>query len=315
MARASLDSITFLFQVLMALALTNAAYIYVTGGSGTYALRDWTTFTLYQTLAFVAFVATLIPFAHANVLILKQSYMAGFAGKGLQPVVDFFLLFVEAGIFYALSHALTRIEVDPLSFFYVAGAILVVDVIWALLTFGFDRSRTIVLVYALLNSATLVLGGLIIAQQVVYLRELLLLILGVRTILDYALTYSFLFPNAFQRISSGNDRIILGASIASIILTAVGVVLPLLGINQIAGLERPLLFAGLVLLAAGWILSLIQTASLQQWSWLVGLLVYTILIPVVATGMRTLPGQEVAGSVLLILAPLATLLYSIVNPR
>lgn len=200
LAEVSLDSIVFLFQVLVALALTNAAYVFITDGSGGYNLRAWSSYTLYQSLVFVVFVVTLIPFAHANVLILKQSYARGFMGTGLRPFIDFALLFIEAGLFYALSHAVTQVETDFLSFFYIMGAVLVVDVLWAFATFGFDPAHRIVLVYAVLNSIALGVGVALTYVGSPYLRELLLLTLAIRTTLDFVLTYNLLFPDAFRRV-------------------------------------------------------------------------------------------------------------------
>ncbi len=199
LAETSLDSITFLFQVLMALALTNGAYIFLTNGGNTYYLRPWSTFTLYGSLTFAVFVVTLIPFAHASVIILKQSYMAGFGGRGLQPIVDFSLLFLEAAIFYTLSHTLAKIDSDFIDFFYVAGAILAVDVLWGIISFFFEPKRKVVLFYAALNSITFGLGALTITYNLQNERAILLALLAGRTIIDFATTYNLLFPDALHR--------------------------------------------------------------------------------------------------------------------
>lgn len=316
LAGKSLESIVFLFQVLMALSLTNGAYIFVTGGNGGYALRPWTSFTLYQSLVFLVFVATLIPFAHANVLIFHQSYGSGFTDKGLQPIVDFFLLFLEAGIFYTLSDALTRIDHDYLSFFYVAGAILIVDVVWALVTYAFDRTRRVVLVYAILNTATLVLGGLLVSQNTVHPRELLLLTLGIRTTLDYSLTYTFLFPNAFKQFTAGGTGSIRNLSIAAALFIGCGALLPFANLGaSLDAFHLPLLYLGIILEAAAWVLSVIRAASTKEWVWLVGILVYTTIIPLIGEGLVASEATRIAGTALLMLAPLVTFLYGVAYPK
>ena len=316
LAERSLDSIVFLFQVLMAFSITNGAYIFVTSGSGGYDLRPWSSFTFYQSLAFLVFVATLIPFAHANVLIFYESYGSGFTDKGLQPLVDFFLLFLEAGIFYALSHASARVDVDYLSFFVVAGAILAVDVMWALITFAFDHKRTIVLVYAFLNTSTLLLGGLLITQKVAHPRELLLLTLAVRTVLDFALTYTYLFPNAFKVLTADGAVPVRNLSIVAVVFIGFGGIFPLANLGpSLEAFHLPMLYLGIVLEAVAWVLGIIRTASTKEWVWFSGILVYTIIMPLIGDGLLAVQTTTLAGTALLVLTPLVTLIYGIAGPR
>jgi hypothetical protein len=328
--KVSLDSIVFLFQVLMALAITNGAYVFVTNGSGNYILRPWSSYTLYQTVAFLTFMVTLIPFAHANVIILKQSYGNGFKGAGLKPLIDFFLLFLEAGLFYTWSHALARVDQDPMSFFYIGGAILCVDVFWVLITVGFDQNRRETLVYALLNSVAIVLGAALIWWNAPYFREVVLLILAIRTVLDFSLTYNLLFPDAFRSASQpsqmrGHDAgLIRNLSALAMFLIGISAFLPgneplICGQNcgVLEGFLIPLLFIGLLVAAIAWVLGLIRAASVRQWVWLVAIGLFTILAPLTAAGisMSVSPlGNSwlyILRAFLLLLTPLMLLIYGI----
>lgn len=316
MAAASLESIIVLYQVLMALSLTNGAYIFMTGGTGQYALRPWSSFTLFGTLAFLAFVVTLVLFTHTNILILRQSYTSGFDGMGLQPIIDFALLFIVAGVFYMLSHTLTRIDQDFLSYFYVLGALFAIDIFWALVTFAFDRSRRMVLVYALLNSAAPALGALFIAYHVVYLRELLLATLVARTLVDYVLTYDYLFPGAFtglRPLSVRNAALI----VATIAIIAIGFadILPYTNPSQAVIAWRPVaLIIGCVFTAAAWLMASTDLAGVQQWIWFGLVFVYTPALLLLGGLSYSLASPlSIASPALLLLAPLMVIVSGIVG--
>jgi hypothetical protein len=198
-AYASLESVIFLFQLVMAYAITNAAYVFFTNGSGGYALRPWTSYTPFDVLLFLAFGTLVIPFIHADVLVLKESYETGFDGKGLWPLTDFFLLFLHAALFFALSYTFTGVDQDPLNFFYVAGAILSLNVVWALLGVVIEfKQRKVAIKYVIQNSAAVAAGGYILWSGLPNTTWLLLTVLLARNVVDFAITYNYLFPRAFH---------------------------------------------------------------------------------------------------------------------
>jgi hypothetical protein len=198
-AEASLDSIVFLFQLLMAFAITNAAYLFFTDGGNTYTLRGWDTYTPFGIIAFLAFGTLIIPFIHADVLVLKESYAKGFTDKGLWPLTDFFLLFLHAALFYALSHTFATLSRDPMDFFYLVGGILSLNVFWAMLGVVIEfKQRKVVIKYVIQNTLAVAAGGYILWARPPHMVGLLLAVLVVRNLVDFAITYNFLFPRAFQ---------------------------------------------------------------------------------------------------------------------
>jgi hypothetical protein len=152
---------------------------------------------LVEVLAFVVSITLLLQFMHVNVLILRKSYRAGFAGRGIQPLFDFILLFAQSIAFYLLSHTFTQVRSDQSPFFGVIAAILVLDICWLLISFLFEPARKVVLWFVLQNAVTLGLGALLLSLRVAGVWVLGMLI--ARNVLDFALSYNTLFPGAFRR--------------------------------------------------------------------------------------------------------------------
>lgn len=196
---ASVDTLVDVYKVLVALALTNGAYIFVTNGGSSYVLRPWSSYTVFDIAAFLVFVATLVVFAHINILVVWQSYAEGFTNKRLMPLVDYSLLLLSGGIFYVLSHTLAEIDQQPYNFFYVLGGLLLLDIVWTLLSFVFEHKRAILLFYTGLNGFTVGLAVLCLVARISYLPAVLLGLAIVRLLLDIAVSYNTMFPGAFHR--------------------------------------------------------------------------------------------------------------------
>src|SRR5271165_565840 len=152
----SLDSIKFLYQVIMALALTNGVYLFVTKGQG-YNYISLSDHSFSDYLIFVIFISTVILFSHGTVIILHQSYGEGYKNQGIKPLVDFFFRFFEAGIFYIMSLTLANLN-DSINFFQVMALLLIINVGWSLVTITFDARKPIVTIYAIMNSLTVIIG-------------------------------------------------------------------------------------------------------------------------------------------------------------
>jgi hypothetical protein len=101
-ARASVMSIVFLFQVFMTLALTNGATYFFT--KNTSQLQPMASHPLLQWLLFLAFIFTLVKFAHGiGIYLLTQYDVRVFPDLDsrrnvthVRPLVDFSLPFLQA---------------------------------------------------------------------------------------------------------------------------------------------------------------------------------------------------------------------------
>ncbi|MEO7000641.1 MAG: hypothetical protein ABI068_02450, partial [Ktedonobacterales bacterium] len=175
--RVSLETLLFLYQVLVALAMTNGMFVFFTGGTGTYELRPWDSYTPLECGLFAIFIATLTLFAHTNSLIIHLHYRDGFGGKGLQPIVDYGPLFVQAGFFYVLSHTFAEAQktTDPLIFFKIMALLFVFDVVWALASVALEPTEWRTLSYGLLNMAVTAIG---VALYVIQYANLAYWLLG-----------------------------------------------------------------------------------------------------------------------------------------
>ncbi len=196
-AEVSLSSLILIFQLLMALAITNSAYAFFTNGSGSYALRPWSTYTPYQVIQLFAFATFIFPFVHADVLVMNDSYRLGFTGKRLQPILDFFILYLHAALFYMLSFAL--IDSNNYDFYFITAGILILNVAWAVISFAFDHSRRVVLIYAGQNTVAVAAGIWTYLSNFPMEKYILVAILLVRNLVDFVFTYDYLFPGAFWR--------------------------------------------------------------------------------------------------------------------
>lgn len=216
--RVSLETLLFLYQVLVALAMTNGMFVFFTGGTGTYELRSWDSYTPLECGLFAIFIATLTLFAHTNSLIIHLHYRAGFGGKGLRPIVDYGPLFVQAGFFYVLSHTFAEAQktTDPLIFFKIMALLFVFDVIWALASVALDPSEWRTLSYGLLNMTVTGIGIALYFEQVSHLAYWLLGLLVARYIVDYILTYNFIFPGAMSRRKKDDMPTLVGAPIPGV---------------------------------------------------------------------------------------------------
>jgi hypothetical protein len=212
LARASLDILIFLFEILMALAITDGAMLFLFGNP-TSVLQD--TFDPLGIGLFIAFVLSSLRFAHGSLMYMQRKYRSdlhrndaqpGFTQKRLQPLLDFFFLFIQAGTLYLVSHTFAQL-IEPYTQFFVLMAIFfAIDVVWCLVIWPLDPQRTELLEFAALNSATIVVGLLftwlfVSIGRDTWLPAIFLGILLVRGTVDYWRSYQYLFPGAFSKSS------------------------------------------------------------------------------------------------------------------
>ncbi len=204
MAQASLETVIFFFQLLMALGLTDGFFIFLSGGSGSYNLRTWSSYSLYEIGVFVVFVTLLIQFMHVDALLLRGTYKDGFIGKKLQPFCDFFLLFIQSGMFYALGHSLTQITSAPWTFFFILNAILIFNIFWGSFIFLFferkqPEKRAVLFKFSILNLLTIGTSVALYVSAIPMARELLVIALLIRNAVDFYFSHPVMFPGAFDK--------------------------------------------------------------------------------------------------------------------
>jgi hypothetical protein len=118
------------YTVIVGLALTTAIYKLVDEKNGEILPFSWPT-----SLLFVAFLFTLLPFAHGALRHLDVAYASPATDqkpqKPLALLVDFIILFLECCLFVILA-----IEIpQPVTYAFMYLALLVFDVVWASLAY------------------------------------------------------------------------------------------------------------------------------------------------------------------------------------
>lgn len=160
---------------------------------------------LDQLVTFLSLILTVIPFFHGAVRHLFATYAEGGGStriKNWAILIDYYLLFMEGGLFVALASTLA----DTMAFLVILTLVLGLDCIWGVLAaigFAGTRSQKAEIKWAIINfGAVVVLVALLLFAPVLlqlgltdrYLQWLILLIASVRTVIDYALNLSFYCP-------------------------------------------------------------------------------------------------------------------------
>ncbi len=154
---------------------------------------------------FVAMIVTIIPFFHGAVRHLFATYVEGGGStriKNWAILIDYYLLFLNGGLFVALSQTLG----DTMAFVVVFMAVLAIDCIWGVLAsmgFAGTSSQKAEVKWAAINFvAAMILALLYFIQPVLTqlgltdegLQGVIVVIALVRTVVDYALNLPFYCP-------------------------------------------------------------------------------------------------------------------------
>jgi hypothetical protein len=186
----SIDSLQRLYTIVVGLAITEALRAFWLPPT---ALDPW--WANWRTLTIL--LITIVPFYHGANAHLDQSYLYGFAGKRREKryalLLDFFVLFVEGVLFFALALSLNDFDRSVRVF----QLILLLDILWAgFVYFTGDASEdaTHAVRWGLLNVAALV--AVTGVKDTTLLNEIARpdWILGVavlRTAIDYRLCWNF----------------------------------------------------------------------------------------------------------------------------
>lgn len=154
-------------------------------------------------LLFAAFVETLLPFYHGALRHLDDAYIENpkdAIGDSVL-IVDFVLLFFHALAFVVLA-LLVR---QPAQFAWVLISVLVIDVVWALITYAASSAANrgaegrwglINLTFVAIWASYLVANGIWFESQVIdnSLSVLLAISCLLRTVMDYVWCRDFYFP-------------------------------------------------------------------------------------------------------------------------
>lgn len=154
---------------------------------------------------FLALIVTVIPFFHGAVRHLFATYVEAGGSTRIRNwaiLIDYYLLFLEGGLFVALASTLGVTT----SFLIIFALVLTVDCVWGLLAsvgFAGSYSQKAEIKWAAINFVTVIFLILLYIFAPVLLRNglsdsdiqiLILLIAVVRTACDYVFNHRFYCP-------------------------------------------------------------------------------------------------------------------------
>ena len=191
----SVDSLQKIYSVVIALAVGQAIQTFlIDRPAGTLAAAA---VVLGRTPAFLALLAILVPFYHGMNRHLDAAYIERPQEQRAEAALlfDFVVFFFESCLLFAVAYS-----VGPgLAAFAFLGALLAVDVLWALVShwIHYTRDKPGIFSWAAINAAAIVLGlfvGLTEYYSTTAKSWLLLVIAIARTVFDYWFYWQFYFP-------------------------------------------------------------------------------------------------------------------------
>ena len=188
----SVDSMAKIYAIVIGLALSESVRTLIT--KNLQGQPNLTPATLESGLpAFVAIVATLVPFWHGMNRHLDRCYLEknGPVAQGAL-LLDFITFFIEASLLLIAGWALR----DGLVTFYCLGAALLIDSIWGIVShqIHFPNQKSHVRKWATTNLIAGCVALAIVAFPFNWKPTLLMVIAVGRTIVDYIFGWDFYFP-------------------------------------------------------------------------------------------------------------------------
>jgi len=192
-----------LYTIVIALALTVAIEGVINKSNLLHpSVANWSSFENHI-INVLTFLVIIVPFYHGAVRHLFATYIEGDFAKTIKNgalLVDFFLLFVEGCLFIVMAWALPNSNL----FAWVVVLLLILDSVWgflAWLAFAGVKAPYAERTWARINIVTAAFLALLLifAKNVFEDAPLLsqvgiLVIISLRTILDYTLCWDFYFP-------------------------------------------------------------------------------------------------------------------------
>jgi hypothetical protein len=114
--------------------ILSSLYAVIAGLSLTTAIKETCSLNnIFSSWGVVVFFSVALPFYHgATMFLVTNYYLKGFEGRRMEPLIDFFMLFLQAGALYSMAISITNAYklICSISF------LLLIDVMWVLFIIG-----------------------------------------------------------------------------------------------------------------------------------------------------------------------------------
>jgi hypothetical protein len=190
----SVDNVQRIYAVIIALAISQAIQSLLRNPSSTTVELNLKQVPAGLS-AFIAFLVTLVPFWQGMNRHLDRCYLEKKAGvKQRVLLLDFAVFFVEAIFLFAAGWSIK----SDIETFYWLGALLGVDMIWALAShyIHFPGIRSHAVKWSVINVCAMVTAVLVVVYPFQHKQFALMVIATGRSIADYVLCGDFYLPDA-----------------------------------------------------------------------------------------------------------------------
>jgi hypothetical protein len=189
----SVDSLQKIYAVIISLALGQAIKQVVELCSGCNDLA----ICINVLPQFIAFVFVVVPFFHGMNRHLDFCYLEKDVNDVKQGglLLDFLVFFIESTLFFVCAYQIA----NPITFFLFLSIVLAVDMIWASLShlIHYKSFENSVLRWLVINGVAITIGYLVVLLNIYSdssKQWALMIIVIIRTVMDYASGWQFYFP-------------------------------------------------------------------------------------------------------------------------
>ncbi|MEP5937349.1 MAG: DUF1937 family protein [Erythrobacter sp.] len=215
--KSAIDALQKFYSVIVAAAFSGA----VLKSLELFSEGAWTIEKTSQTVLFMSFLVTIVPFYHGMERHLFESHINkqhpewGDGGKASPLLGDVFIFMILGAILFAMGRFTDR----PDTFYGLWVALLVIDILWSLWVWRFNRSpfpRWVIvnsiavagsgivwLLISLFAGSPCIVGWPIMCSLIVAQMALIFISEATRSFFDYKLNWNFYFPKAQQAHNGG----------------------------------------------------------------------------------------------------------------
>ena len=135
--KSAIDALQKFYGLIVAIGFTGGVLKFLED----FDIWNWTADQASQTLLFIAFVSTIIPFYHGMERHLFETHIArndinwGRGGRPSNILLDIFAFMLEGALLFSMGRNIN----EPIIFLQIWSALLIVDIIWSMIVWGYQK--------------------------------------------------------------------------------------------------------------------------------------------------------------------------------
>lgn len=135
--KSAIDALQKFYGLIVAIAFTGGVKKFI----DSFQMSGWDANQISETLLFMAFVATIVPFYHGMERHLFETHVArndinwGKNGRPSNILLDIFTFMIEGALLFSIGQNIDA----PKTFLWLWSLLLVVDIIWSLIVWNYQK--------------------------------------------------------------------------------------------------------------------------------------------------------------------------------